>query len=249
MKSILAGILAAVLALSLQPAYAQTDFELLGSRIYTDSAGNHHIVGEIKNTTIRTWRFVEVTVPLIDEDERVIAAPTAFLFVEYLRPGESGAFHILTANSTQFDAAVEYAVHVNYLVTDPPEGLLEATLSNVTAGSGGVVRMAGEVKNLGNTTATEVQVSAALYDADNNLIDTTVGFSDDIAPGDRTSFSLVSGVQGTDEADRISINVQSREYVMVPEFLVPTLALLAGLASVVMLARRYGNRSIFQPSS
>lgn len=248
MESVLVGILAAVLALSLPPAYAQTDFELLGSRIYTDSAGNHHIVGEIKNTTTRTWRFVEVIVPLVDEDERVIATPTAFLFVEYLRPGESGAFHILTADGAQFDGAVEYAVHVDYSVTEPPEGVLDARLANITSGSGGAARITGEVENLGNVTATQVQVSAALYDADNNLIDTTVGFSDDIAPGGRASFSLISGVQSAD-ADSISLNVQSREYVMIPEFPFPVLALVAGLVSVVILARRYGYRSIFQPSS
>lgn len=247
-KSVLAGTLAALLALSFIPAYAQTDFELLGSRTYTDSAGNYHIVGEVKNASNRTWRFVEVTVPLLDADERVIAAPTGFLLVEYLRPGESGAFHILSANGTQLDAAVEYAVHVNYFVADLPEGALEATLGDISEGPGAGARIAGEVENQGNVTATQVQVSAALYDADNNLIDTTVGFTDDIPAGERAPFTLVSGVRGASDVERISINVQSREYVMVPEFPVPALAALAGVAAAVALGRLRGS-SIFRPSS
>lgn len=237
MKSVLAGTLAVIVALSALPAFAQTDHELLGSRTYTDSAGNFHIVGEIKNITNRTWRFVEVTVPLLDAADRVIAAPTGSLFVEYLRPGESGAFHIIPENSTGLEAATKYAVHLNYLVTDLPEGALEVTLGDIAAGAGGATRITGEVGNLGNVTATLVQISAALYDADDMLLDTTVGFTDDIPAGAGVPFELVSGVQG--EIDRVSFNVQSREYVMVPEFPLPALGLLAGLGAAILLSKRH----------
>lgn len=237
MKGVLAVPVVAALALSILPAYAQTDHELLGSKTYTDSADNFHIVGEIKNTTNRTWRFIEVAVPLLDADDRVIAAPTGFLFVEYLRPGESGAFHIIPENSTGLEAAAKYAVHLNYLVTDLPEGALEVTLGDIAAGAGGATRITGEVENLGNVTSTQVQVSAALYDADNELLDTTVGFTDDIPAGASAPFALVSGVRG--EIDHISFNVQSREYVQIPEFPLPALGLLAGLGAAVVLAKRY----------
>lgn len=237
MKGVLAGTLVLILALPALPAHAQTDYELLGSRTYTDSAGNFHVVGEVKNITNRTWRFVEVTIPLLDADDRVIAAPISFLFVEYLRPGESGAFHIIPENSTGLEAAAKYAVHLNYLVADLPEGALEVTLGDITAGTGGATRITGEVVNLGNVTATQVQVSAALYDADNELLDTTVGFTDDIPASGSLPFALVSGVQG--EIDRVSFNVQSREYLMVPEFTLPALVLLAELGAAVVLAKRY----------
>lgn len=237
MRRVLAGALSAILALSFMPAYAQTDHELLGSRTYTDSAGNFHIVGEIKNTTNRTWRFVQVAVPLLDAEDRVIAAPTGSLFVEYLRPGESGAFHIIPENSTGLEAATKYAVHLNYLVTNLPEGALEVTIGDIVARAGGATRITGEVENLGNLTATQVQVSAALYDANDELLDTTVGFTDDITAGDSMPFALVSGVRG--EIDHISLNVQSREYVQIPEFPLPTLGLLAGLGAAIILAKRH----------
>ena len=243
MGRVIAGALAAVLVLSfIIPADAQTsDFELLGSRTYIDSAGNFHIVGEVKNTTNRTWRFIEVTVPLIDENDLVIAAPTRPLFVEYLRPEESGVFHILLEETeAEFDAAVGYAVHLNY-VTAPtiPEGLLDVRLLNATFIPGGGYRISGEVANLGSMTATLVQVSAALYDINNRLIDTTVGFSDDIPPGETAPFSLVSGVLNAGDAEHISLNVQSQEYIMIPEFPIPALGLIAGLAATILLARRY----------
>ncbi len=238
-KGVLAGALVMLLVLSFIPAYAQTDFELLGSRTYTDSTGNFHIVGEVKNITNRTWRFVEVTVPLLDADDRVIAAPSGPLFVEYLRPGESGAFHILRSNATQFEDAVAYAVHLGYLISDLPEGALEATVIDVAASAGGGAHITGEVANLGNVTATQVQVSAALYDDTGNLIDTTVGFVEDIPAGQTAPFTLISGIRGASEFDRISINVHSREYAMVPEFPIPALALLAGLAAVLIAKRRY----------
>jgi hypothetical protein len=246
-KTLVGRTLAALIALTFAPAYAQTDFELLGSRTYTDSAGNYHIVGEVKNITNRTWRFVEVTVPLIDAEERVIAAPTTFLFVEFLRPGESGAFHILRSNATQFEGALAYAVHLNYIIADLPEGALEVVVEDVVLGAGGDARIIGEVENLGNTAATQVQVSAALYDADDNLIDTTVGFTGDIPAGESAPFALVSAVSGAREFDRMSLNVQSREYVMVPEFPIPTLALLVGLAVVIAFAQRRGYLSSIFP--
>jgi hypothetical protein len=239
-RSVLAGTLVMMLALSFMPAYAQNDFEIVGSRTYTDSAGNFHIVGEVKNITNRTWRFIEVAVPMLDADDRVIDAPTGFLFVEYLRPGESGAFHILRTNGEQYEAAVAYAIHLDYIMSDLPNGALEVMLDDIAPASTGVTRITGEVENLGNVTATQVQVSAALYDVDGELIDTTVGFTGDIPPGERTPFTLVSGVSGAGEFDRISLNVQSREYARIPEFPVPALGLLAGLAAAIVLARRQG---------
>ncbi len=251
-KSVLGGVLAVVLALSFVPAYAyaQNDYELLGSRTYADNEGNYHIVGEVKNNSTRTWRFVGVTVPLLDDQERVLAAPTGILFVEYLRPGESGAFHIISANGTGFDAAVAYAVHLDYLVTDQPEGALEVNPAEISRGSGGGAVLTGEVENRGNVTATEVQVSAALYDDEGNLIDTTVGFSDDIPAGDSVPFTLISAVRDAADVDHISFNAQSREYVLVPEFPMQALGLVAGIGAAIALARRrYGYLSIFRPSS
>lgn len=241
--------MACILVLTFLPAYAQTDYEVLGSRTYTDSAGDFHIVGEVQNNSIRTWRFVGVTVPLVDEQERVLAAPTGILFVEYLRPGESGAFHIISTNSTGFNTAVSYAVHLKYFVTEPPEEALEVILGEIAGAPGGGALITGEVENRGNLTATQVQVSAALYDSDGNLIDTTVGFSDDIAAGERAPFTLISAVRGAAEADNVSFNVQSREYVRIPEFPVPALGLLAGIAAAVVLARRHSYFSISHSSS
>lgn len=105
----------------------------------------------------------------------------------------------------------------------------------------GVYFLEGTATNNGNTTATNVRVSAAFYDQNDQVIASAIAPTNpqNLEPGQSAPFQLVvmdNPYSGSIASARLS--VESMEYTIVPEFSLLIVALFGGVMGAVVYVTR-----------
>lgn len=105
----------------------------------------------------------------------------------------------------------------------------------------GVYFVEGSVTNTGNTTANLVKVSAAFYDQNDQVVASAFALASpqNLEPGQTTPFQLV--VMDNPNSKDIfyaSLNVESIEYTIVPEFSIFIIALFGSIMGLAIMVTR-----------
>lgn len=242
-QKVLALVLAAFAlpSMILAPASAQSDFTVLSSSDYIDSIDFYHIVGELQNNSDRVVRFVEVTATLYDDQDVVVGRPFGFALIDVMRPGERSPFHVIFTDSEQINKIVSYKLSISSTpLTVDKERSLELKVGEGYLDSIGFYHLVGEVTNNGDRTATFVEVSAAFYDSNGNIVDTATGFTSpsDVGPGMTEAFEILSVSPNGHAITSASANADSTQYANIPEFPPALMTMAAGvLGALIGVAR------------
>ena len=226
----------------LPTASAQSDFTLISSGDYVDSIGHYHIVGEVQNDSENVVSLVQIEATLLNEDDQVIERMSGSVFIDVMQPGEKSAFHIVFFDSEQASNISSYEIDTSgEIIEDDKPRTLEVSIAEGYVDEIGQHHIVGEVKNNGDVAATFVAVSAAMYDADGNVLDAISGSTvpRSILPGEKAPFDMTSSAPEAGTTSTVSINVQSAEYANVPEFPVAMLGVVGiAMGVIILLGRR-----------
>lgn len=173
------------------------------------------VIGKVRSTG-REAASGDVTATFYAADGRVVG--TRSDSVGPLPPGEAWAFRLPTVGSlsvpTSDVASFKVRVTSQTSFFDPaPPGTLDVTGDSLSTTSGsyrpGRAVVSGEVTNTGSESVTFAEVSAAVYDAQGNLVEVIDGFTQPttIPPGGTAAFSLEGDRTGVGFA-RYEIYVQ-----------------------------------------
>ena len=222
-------------------ANAQSDFSIVSSNDYADSFGQVHIIGEVQNDSDNVVTLVQIEATLFDENDQVIDRPSGRVFVDFIRPGEKSAFHLVFFDSEQSSNISRYEIHVISEITgeDKPR-MLEVSVGEGYVDEMGRHHVVGEVKNNGDAAATFIEVSAAMYDSNGNVVDAISGSTvpQSILPGEAAQFDILSIAPEAAATSTVSVNVQSAEYANVPEFPTAVLIIVGAVMSMIILLGR-----------
>lgn len=72
--------------------------DLLDWTWYRSRTGNYiYVDGEVRNTGTKSLGFVEITLKLLDADEKLLSTDSGYIEAQVLRPGATSTFKIMTA--------------------------------------------------------------------------------------------------------------------------------------------------------
>lgn len=136
--------------------------------------------------------------------------------MDELAPEEKSGFDLILTNVPS--GANSYALSTSYqqaYTSKPPALSVNVGRQNIDIIN--AYHLLGEVTNQGNSTATFVKVSAALFDANHKIIDAVDTFTSptNLQPGQKASFDLQSLSPNARDIKFASINVQSNEYSLI----------------------------------
>jgi len=236
-------------ALMLMPAvipyvYAQEEeWLLIDDFAYIDVLGFLHVTGELQNNYSDSSEFVRVTATVYDGSGTVVGTANGFTDISTIRPGERSSFDVVLSDKEQSLKAVSWKIAVSGdRTTSVRDAVLEVREGDSFIDVLGFYHVTGEISNGGSATANFVQVAGALYDGQDNIVGTVRGFTSpsEIPPGGTASFELIGTNLDSRNATRVSLNAESDEYanVVVPEFPLPLLGLVAGIASLIVISKR-----------
>jgi hypothetical protein len=173
------------------PAYAAPNVKLFNYASYTDPNGIPVIVGEVVNDGNEPIKSVEVKANFIDSDGKVIDSGSAKAAVDVIPSGQRAPFMIIgTADYASTVKSFELQV-VNFANAPAKPAKLE--IINTDQDSDGIteVSITGEVKNIGDKTATFARVYATFYDERNKVVGLAAStVTETVAPEATTSFEI-----------------------------------------------------------
>lgn len=185
------------------------------SKIYTDSLSSK-IFGEVLNNFTYPIEFVRIFAQVNDSNGKTIDIKHTNTYGSYLKPGQRAGFWLLFENpipeQSNYTLTSEFKKSERIL----PEKL-QLQVNNFVIPS----LITGNITNLGNVTATNVEISAIFYDWNHIVVDTNsdyVNIEEGILPGEQANFDLtpIINSQNSDRITSYALNVQSSEYSMVP---------------------------------
>jgi hypothetical protein len=188
---------------------------VLGSSTYTDSAGYFNIIGEVKNISYKTLKFVEVTATVSDSSNRIINTGSAYTSLEELKPQQKSNFHIVFSDQVPIDQSATYTLAVTPSdQTTPKLPQLQLNFGDTRADSADNFSVRGQVTNQGNQPANLVKVSASFYDANNQLVGVENAYTQPyiLQPGESAPFEIAVSRPSLPQITSVSFDVQSKEY-------------------------------------
>jgi hypothetical protein len=176
------------------PTLRTTDgLTILRQTAYTDASGPTHVVGEVHNGSAASYREVQVACAFHDRGGATLGTAQGPALVDILLPGESAFFRVSLLTSPEGITA--YSVTPSGIETaEAPYTDLaffrEHGLLDVNA-----MTLLGEVLNTGSDAAHQVQVAAALLDAEGQILNVgwTAARRDVLYPEEVSPFSLLIG--------------------------------------------------------
>ena len=142
-------------------------FTLLSQRSYNDQ-GVLRLVGELRSDLLSNAGLVQVVGTFYDANGKVWHASQTYTLLNVLRPGQRSPF-VLTADGAAQIVQSRLLVRAIANVAAPRSDL--AVLSSSAAVQGDALVIAGQVRNNGATSASNVQVVASLYNAGGQIVE------------------------------------------------------------------------------
>jgi Protein of unknown function (DUF3426) len=190
---------------------------LLGSSTYSDSLGFFNIVGEVKNISYKTLKFVNVTAAISDSSNRIIDRDSRYTSLEELRPQQKSNFHIVISDQLPIDQSTTYTLTVSpseQTTTTFKLPQLQLNFVNSRSDSPDNFLVEGQVINQGNQPANYVKVSASFYDVNNQLVDVKNAYTQPstLQPGESAPFEIAVSRPSLPQIASVYFDVQSKEY-------------------------------------
>jgi len=145
------------------------DLEILSQKTYIDARGRHHIVGEVRNNSQFTAKYVEIVAKYYDEDNKLQGANLTFTDPNSIGAGEIMPFDLVILRRVHWANNHSYELSVKGYPTDELVQQNVILISQASRLDKGFLYVTGEVKNIGADWML-VKVVVTLYDADNQVI-------------------------------------------------------------------------------
>ncbi len=186
------------ITISATPTEVKKIYEFLSTSDYESSfGGGDNVVGVIRYNGSQTIASPEIVVTLRDTAKTIVATEKAFTVPSIVRPGGLIPFKVSFFNQTQ-----EWATYTTEIQANPIDSFskgfyydeFEFIESKIVAGGSSSTgpKIIGTVKNIGTKGASSVQIIGALFDAKDEVVDVSSGFSkiSEVAPGDTSTFEI-----------------------------------------------------------
>ena len=221
-----------------QPAFA--DIFIQNDQQYVSNDGSLHIVGEIENNSNVPLNQIKITANLLDKNGFQIGQVSGNLINNVVMPGMNGAFDIIITGPDSRNT-VDYNLEFDYKITEPKNQVIQITSSELNQDKQGNHIISGTLENNGEITANMINVIATLYDRDGNVVTiSSVEMQPDFLRSGDTSFFIIPLHEKSQSIHAVdyTLNAESDEYTVVPEFPLGSGALLiASVSSYIILSR------------
>lgn len=170
-----------------------------------------YIIGIVKNTGNVPVDFVKVVAALRDDNNTLVSSEYSYTSLDVIPPGESSPFSVVFFENPEGWSSYDLTVQANESDWMEAYTDFEILSHNGKPGSFADYEIVGEVKNIGSSRATFVEIVAALFDADGNIIGVDFTYTDlDIVDPEGTSpfsLSVLSTAEG--EVDSYQLWVEA----------------------------------------
>src|SRR5690606_16639399 len=227
---------------SFQAAYAQSQhFEVKGIYLYEAVTNGVVVGGAIENVSDDPRGSVEISITLYDRDGNTIGTVMGNTNLDVIHPGQISSFETILRGQANFSSIDRWNMTISSEGAGSKASSLMIVVEETRIDPRGVYFLEGTVTNNGNATATNVRVSAAFYDQNDQVVASAISPANpqNLEPGQSAPFRLVvmdNPYSGSIALARLS--VESMEYTVVPEFSLVILALFGGVMGVAVYATR-----------
>jgi hypothetical protein len=167
--------------------------------VYRDNLLWLHVLGEVRNGTTQAVQNVRVSVRFIDAQGRSVGTAAGYLALPSLQPGEKSCFHVFRA---PLGSAVRYEFNLpEYSTADGTSVSLQVVGSQgAFDAAAGWFRVAGTVRNGGQSRVAAAGVVGTAYDGANAVVGCETGQVDDgkLAAGQSSPFAIVIPISQAD---------------------------------------------------
>ena len=221
---------------------SQGEIEITSTGKYTDTQGDVHIVGDVKNTASYPVKLVQLDVTFVNGDE-IMAENKLYTTMAVLMPQTSSGFDLLVDAKNLED--MKYFVRASSFLKDTSkiqQGLKLSTVESSWKSSSGIGTVSGTIWNTANIDASQVKVVCVLYDKSGiRVLDSIFDYTNPqiIQSGQNGDFTLSSHYPITSEFTA-NCNAESPQLAIslsetVPEFGMPVFVYVASLAVIIIL--------------
>lgn len=225
------------------PVRAVSEVDILTHKGFLYYDGFYHVVGEVENTGEQAVNSMKITATFYDSDDAMIATEFNYTCINVLLPKRKSPFEVIVANTTQAEKVHHYSLTVDFSLTEALPLGLEISSDSLYVDGGGRLHVVGEIKNIGEQTATHIKVIATFYDETGKVVASEFTFSDpdDLDPDQSAPFEIIlAGIGTVPSVASYALTAESSQYAIIPEFslsiLLPLFMILASVA--VLIARK-----------
>ncbi|MHA1290350.1 MAG: FxLYD domain-containing protein, partial [Candidatus Thorarchaeota archaeon] len=166
-----------------------SEVEIVSHSYYVEM-GYSTVVGEVKNVGSQNLEFVMITVTFYDKENNILSTGFTFTEIDTLVPQQKSPFEVSSFPDENLQVD-HYKVVVSDYMKTSSNPYRRLKIQGVTDGTQyGYYTVRGEVKNIGEITATFVKVVATYYDVEGTVIGTSFTFTnpEDIEEGEAAPF-------------------------------------------------------------
>jgi hypothetical protein len=180
------------------------------SSSYTDSSGDVHVVGEVRNNGPDFMDFVEITGTFFDGAGQVVTSEYTYTHADIVGPGETAAFDLVLLDGSGLGVSRhELVVHGEVTADRPAAGLvIQGDSAGIDAAGDYVV--SGQVVNQSGGAVEFVKVIGTFYDSAGTVVrsDFTYTELDEIPPGGTDTFELIIAEGGSAGIATYSLRIE-----------------------------------------
>ncbi len=160
-------------------------------RVYQDSHGTFHLVGEVKNETSSNIRFTKINATFYNKLNVAIATKFTYTIRDIIGPSEKSPFE--TSFISLEEGWKTYRLGVSYQTTqEPPDKNIQITNHWASRDDFGNYFVHGEIKNTGNSKAYFIKIIGTFYSSTDTVVgvDFTYPSTNTIEPGKTATFEF-----------------------------------------------------------
>jgi hypothetical protein len=193
-RALLLSVLAVTLALpsTLTLVVAQ-DIEILSHSAYVDTLGYYRVFGEVQNIGSSNFTDVEITATFYNASDEVVSTAIANIPLIVLLEGQKSPFALVVASVTQSAKIDHYTLVVSdYSVFSGSKPIGLEIVSTSTSIILDYFYVDGEIKNIGDSTASFILVVATFYNSTGHVVNVADNYANPhtIEAGETAPFTV-----------------------------------------------------------